>query len=79
MAKRIDSLVPGDEVTLKVHSSSSNSGYEMDATFLRIEGAGDDRVAYFSDDKYDTEGFGVYRYQNRWSIASDARRVSIIN
>lgn len=78
MAKRIDSLREGDKVSLVIHPSSTNDGYEMDAVFLRIEGQGDDREAVFTDTPGGNESFRLYRFKNRWSIASDARRVSLV-
>lgn len=79
MARRIDSLTAGEQVTLKVHNSASNEGYMLDGVyFLGIEGEGEDREALFSTVKNGAPDVPVYRYGNRWAIASDARKVTLV-
>lgn len=77
MSKRIDSLSNGDVVALTVHPSQFNEGYVLkNLTFDRIEGSGDDRRAVFSEG-HPGSTLEIYRYNKRWAIASDARRVTL--
>lgn len=80
MSKRIDSLTTGDIVTLTVHPSRFNGGYVMkDVIFDHMESAGDTRRAVFSETGSDSDKFEVYRFNKRWAIASDARRVTLVS
>lgn len=79
MARRIDSLNPDENVNLKVHNSTFNEGYILkDMYFSRIEGFGDNRRAVFADQPGGPEAVSLYRHNGHWSIASDARKVSLI-
>jgi hypothetical protein len=78
MAQRIDSLRQGAQVNLRVHSSSVNEGYDTVAFFTGIVGEGDDRRAGFSYTNGGGSDFEAYRFNGRWAVSSDARRVTLI-
>lgn len=80
LAKRIDSLVPGEKVRLKVHPSTVNEGYEFDTVFIGIDASQgrDKRVARFGETPGGHPTVSLYRFDGRWAIASDARRVTLV-
>lgn len=74
MARRIDSLVSGEEVVLRFHGSRAlgNAGYDDKVIFERIEGEGEDRRAIF-------DSFEAYRFNKRWVYGMSAERLSIVS
>lgn len=78
MARRIDSLTPGAQVSLRIHPSSSNEGYDTIAYFVGIVGEGDDRRAGFSYTNGGGSDFDAYRFNGRWAVSSDARRLTLL-
>jgi hypothetical protein len=73
MAKRIDSLVPGQKAQLKLVGSKSlgNSESVVDVEFVRIDGQGETREAVFTD-------FSIYRFQGRWAYGTSAERAQLV-
>lgn len=73
MAKRIDSLTAGQQVTMKFHGSKrlGNESYELDLIFKGITGAGEDRRAKFDEVE-------LYRYEGRWAYGTSAERATLV-
>lgn len=82
MAKRIDSLTPDTEVTLRFHHRGNS--YDEAATFLGISGEGDDRRARFRSADTETLTAGrtyeweAYRYNGHWAYGTSADRLSLV-
>lgn len=77
MAKRFDSLKPETRVTIEFARNFQFGGPEHeDATFVKIEGEGDDRRMTLRQD-----GMGeweAYRYNGRWAYGSSAETLRLI-
>lgn len=71
---RIDSLVPGTEVTLDF------GHYTETAKFLSLRGGGVERTASFKST--DTDGreyeWEAYRYQGHWVYGTSADRLRLV-
>jgi hypothetical protein len=83
MAKRIDKLKSGTQVTLKFHGSKSlgNDPYIEDAIFVGIYGVGDDRRARFMSANAtigNTGGWDAYRFNGHWAYGTSAERLSLV-
>jgi hypothetical protein len=80
--KRIDSLKPGTKVTLRFNGQYGNGTYEEPATFLGIEGTGDDRTAQFeTDTELNATGrytWSAYRFKGFWAYGSSAERLTLV-
>ena len=74
--KRIDSLKPGTTRELQFNAEFQGPGraYREEATFLGIEGTGDERRARF-DSGYEWE---AYRYNGHWAYGSSAETLRLI-
>jgi hypothetical protein len=73
--KRIDSLKPGTKVVLQFGREFQFGDAEQEeATFLGIEGTGDDRRAKFRQD-FDWE---AYRYNGRWAYGTSAESLRLV-
>jgi hypothetical protein len=70
--KRIDSLKPGDVVTLRFVGRWGNSTYEERMEFVGITGAGDDRRATFRTPGYANDDWDAYRFNGRWCYGTSA-------
>lgn len=80
--KRIDQLQPGDRVQLRFDGRDETEP----ATFVKLEGEGDDRLATFSQTQAQSTATGVepvdyewdaYRYNGRWAFGTSAQRLSL--
>jgi hypothetical protein len=81
MAKRIDSLTPGSVVKLKFHAGYGGAlEFETD-TFLRVEGEGDQRQAFFqtiADGQPKGAEWSARRYDGRWVYGDNAQVISLV-
>lgn len=75
---RIDSLKPGTDVILGLRTYL-HEWEAQEATFLRIEGTGDDRVAWFR--QLDRDGkpyeWEAYRSGGHWAYGSSAQALRL--
>jgi len=80
MAKRITSLAVGEEIRLRFNGKASlgNETYELDATFLGLEGTGDESRASFALDGDAESAFEAYRYQGYWAYGTSAERLQLV-
>lgn len=78
MAKRISKKNEGQLFHLKFHSSSGNSGYEMENVKLLEVFTGDrnEERARFEDSEIGE--WEAYRFNGRWAYGSSADRLSVI-
>lgn len=78
MNKRIDNLTTGSPVLLRLFTGSHIESEEP-ATFLRVEGEGEARVAWFQTHLNDGSHYAwpAYRFQGRWAYGSSADRLQL--
>lgn len=77
MGKRLDSIAPGESVTVKFHGSKilGNDSYTLDLVLSQRTGSGEDRRVTFADGN---DTFEVYRYDGHWAYGTSAERLSIV-
>lgn len=77
LAKRIDSLTPGENITLQFHGSRSlgNEPYQLSGKFIGIVGSGDVRRAKFDLDGLD---FEAYRDNGRWAYGMSSEKLTLV-
>lgn len=81
MAKRIDSLTPQTIVELKFHAGYGGALEFEKHTFLRVEGVGEERLAFFqsfADSQYGSFEWSARRYEGRWVYGENAQIISLV-
>jgi hypothetical protein len=75
MVRRIDSLTPGARVVLNF-----DNDYEEPAKFLRVEGSGAEREAWFESLGPAGEPYkwAAYRFEGYWVYGSSAQRLRVV-
>ena len=78
MAQRIDSLYPDSRVLLGVGNIRSDNYEEREATFFRIEGEGDDRLASFGwEDEDGVYRWAAHRVKGRWVLGKEQTPITL--
>lgn len=78
MSQRIDNLYPDSRVLLGVGNSRSADYEEREATFFRIEGEGDARLASFGwEDEDGVYRWAAHRAKGRWVLGKEQTPITL--